>query len=424
VCVGNSRLLFAAACAFAGPLLRPAGIDSGGFHFRGDSSSGKTTALRVAASINGAPGYMQRWRTTDNALELTAAQHCDALLVLDELGQVDGKVAGECAYMLANESSKGRATRGAALRARLTWRLLFLSAGELGLSDHMAEAMKRARVGQEVRMVDLLADAGTGMGLFEELHGREGGAALATELSRATAAVYGAPGHAWLQWLAAYHTGLGKRLRERMDALRAAWVPEGASGQVARVAARFAIVAVAGELATEAGLTGWPVGEAEQGVRRCFESWLAQRGGTGNAEVRQMLRQVKRFIEVHGSGRFTSWYRAADDHSPKTLNRAGFWRRLGGDGKPVNTSARHSVDLDDPQYLDMADDCTQEYFVLAEVFRTEVCQGFNHEAVCRVLLEHDALRVEPGRLMVNVRPPGLGQTRCYHIKPALMALDV
>ena len=68
LCVGNSRLVFAVSCAFAGPLLRPGGMESGGFHLRGDSSSGKTTALRLAASVYGGPSYMQRWRTTDNAL--------------------------------------------------------------------------------------------------------------------------------------------------------------------------------------------------------------------------------------------------------------------------------------------------------------------------------------------------------------------
>jgi len=55
LCAGNSRLVFAVACAFAGPLLRPAGVESGGFHLRGDSSSGKTTALKVAASVWGGP---------------------------------------------------------------------------------------------------------------------------------------------------------------------------------------------------------------------------------------------------------------------------------------------------------------------------------------------------------------------------------
>lgn len=61
LCAGTSRLVFAVACAFAGPLLRPAGMESGGFHLRGDSSCSKTTALRLAASVYGGQNYMQRW---------------------------------------------------------------------------------------------------------------------------------------------------------------------------------------------------------------------------------------------------------------------------------------------------------------------------------------------------------------------------
>jgi putative DNA primase/helicase len=47
---GNTRLVFALSTAFTGPLLELAGEDSGGLHFVGASSCGKTTALRVAAS--------------------------------------------------------------------------------------------------------------------------------------------------------------------------------------------------------------------------------------------------------------------------------------------------------------------------------------------------------------------------------------
>jgi putative DNA primase/helicase len=118
--------------------------------------------LKLAASVYGGTSYLQRWRSTDNALEATAAQHSDCLLILDELAQIDPKTAGECAYMLANEQGKARATRTGTPRARQAWRLLFLSAGELGLSDHMAEGMKRTRTGQEVRMADIPADAGPG----------------------------------------------------------------------------------------------------------------------------------------------------------------------------------------------------------------------------------------------------------------------
>ena len=433
LCAGNSRLVFAVACAFAGPLLRPASMESGGFHLRGDSSSGKTTALRLAASVNGGPSYMQRWRTTDNALEAIAAQHCDALLILDELAQVDGKVAGECAYMLANEQSKARATRGGAPRARLSWRLLFLSAGELGLADHMAEGMKRARTGQEVRMADIPADAGAGMGTFENIHGHASPAAFATHLSREVQACYGGPGLAFIEWACTHWATLPRRLREGVQALTAQWVPSDASGQVQRVAARFALVAMAGELATEAGLTGWDASESEWAARACFDAWLAARGGAGNGEVRQMLRQVRRFLEAHGAGRFAWWHRTADDHAPNTLQRAGFRRYVGEDGEPVKAVDGKAAPGTPKKDAELYDELTvqeragwrTEYFILPEVFRSEVCQGFDYQAVCRVLLEHGVLIPGTGRAYdCRQRIPGHGLAYCYRIAPALFELDM
>lgn len=69
LCVGNSRLSFALCAAFAGPLLRPAGLEGGGFSFEGGSSSGKTTALQIAASVWGGHEHVRSWRATDNGLE-------------------------------------------------------------------------------------------------------------------------------------------------------------------------------------------------------------------------------------------------------------------------------------------------------------------------------------------------------------------
>ena len=426
LCAGNSRLVFAVACAFAGPLLRPAGMESGGFHLRGDSSSGKTTALRLAASVYGGPSYMQRWRTTDNALEAIAAQHCDSLLILDELAQVEGKVAGECAYMLANEQSKARATRNGAPRARLSWRLLFLSAGELGLADHMAEGMKRTRTGQEVRMADIPADAGAGLGAFESLHDFANGAAFASHLTRAAQACHGAPGRAFLEWVCERSSTIAKRVRTDAATLARQWVPQGASGQVERVAARFALVGVAGELATEAGLTGWPEGESTKGVQACFVAWLSARGGAGNGEVTAMLRQVRSFLESHGEGRFTWWHRGADDHNAKTLQRAGYRRMVGSDGKPIKSNADHQREYGERMHATDGEGVSVDYFILPETFRNEVCKGFDYQAVCRVLLEHGCLRPAYGRSFdCKQRLPGYDRGAwCYHVTGELFGLEL
>lgn len=426
-CVGNSRLVFAVACAFAGPLMRPGGMESGGFHFRGDSSSGKTTALKLAASVWGGSNYLQRWRSTDNALEATAAQHSDGLLILDELAQVEPKVAGECAYMLANEQGKARASRTGTPRARQAWRLLFLSAGELGLADHMAEGQKRARTGQEVRMVDIPADAGQGMGAFENLHDKGSGAEFSRYLTGQAASVYGAAGRAWLEWLTGNADTLKSSIRSAAAELVNEMVPHNSSGQVERVGARFALVGAAGEMATAAGLTGWPQGESERAALACFNAWLAARGGNGNGEVVAMLRQVRRFLEAHGEGRFTYWHRSTDDHSGKTLHRVGFRRFVTKDGQSIKSNSDFQSEFGDVKSIpsSLADDVSVEYFVFPEKFRSEICEGFDYQAVCRVLLEHGCLAPDKGRSFdCRVRLPGIGLASCYRITPAIFGLDV
>lgn len=116
--MGNSRLVFAIASSFAPSIARLAGEDSGGFHFRGASSSGKSTALNMAASVWGKPNsYIRLWRATANGLEGLAAMHNDGLLILDELSQLDPREAGEAAYLLANGQGKNRASKLGTIKA-------------------------------------------------------------------------------------------------------------------------------------------------------------------------------------------------------------------------------------------------------------------------------------------------------------------
>ena len=164
-----------------------------------------------------------------------------ALLCLDELAQLDAKVAGESAYMLANGQGKSRAGRTGAARPRLTWRLLFLSAGEIGLAEHMAEANKRTRAGQELRMIDLPADAGAASrASSRNCTTHDSGGAMAQHLTRATELTFGTAGRAWLEYLTANTEGLTRTLRERMDKAEAHWCPRLRQGQVQRVGRRFA----------------------------------------------------------------------------------------------------------------------------------------------------------------------------------------
>jgi putative DNA primase/helicase len=418
----NSRLVFALCCAFAGPMLRLVGMESGGFHLRGTSSMGKTTALKVAASVWGRPTFMQRWRTTDNALEATAVQHCDCTLILDEFGQLDPRVAGECAYMLANDQEKGRNTRGGFNRKRRTWRLLFLSSGEVSLADHMAEAGKRTQAGMEVRMVDVPLDAGAGMGGLEERHGRETAAELADDVTGAAARCYGTAGRAWLEWACEHHAELPARLQALTDRYRAELVPEAAAEQVRRIGSRFSLVAAAGELATEAGLTGWPAGHAAWAVGRCFKAWLGARGHLDNGEEAAMLRQVRAWIEKNGDALLTWTHRAMDDHKASTPLRAGFKRLVDEQGKPLKIDA--AVDFIDRRSTPESSErlsALVEYLLLPEAFRREVCKGFDAGNVARLLKARGHLVHEADRLTVKQRLPGMGKVPCYHLRPSILA---
>jgi putative DNA primase/helicase len=407
LCGGNSRLLFAVSVCFASPLLFLIGAESGGFHFRSNSSDGKTTALRVAASVCGGADFMQRWRATSNGLEALASAHCDAPLLLDELAQMDPREAGETCYMLANGSGKSRAGRTGGARDRASWRLLFLSCGEIGLSEHLGEIGKTPRAGQELRLAEIPADAGAGLGVFENLHDYATGSEFAKALDRAARRHYGTAFHAFVSKLASNQEAVPDLVREAQRKFEAHCLNDAAHGQARRVAGRFALVGAAGELATKWGITGWQPGEALQAARTCFDAWLSRRGGQGNQEEKAMLRQVREFIRRKGESAFTDWDRPANDtdkHAPGKPDRAGY--RRGCQDAEGNES--------------------QEYFLFNEAWRGVVCKGYDAAAVGRLLVAKGYCRKgsETDRpWLVRESLPTEGRARVVHILPALFESD-
>ncbi|SPK72657.1 Inner membrane (modular protein) [Cupriavidus taiwanensis] len=395
---GNSRLVFALSVAFAGALAEVVHEDSGGFHLRGGSSSGKSTALEAATSVWGPPArYVRMWRATANGLEGLAALHNDGVLILDELAQIDPREAGDAAYLLANGQGKVRATRTGTARQAAHWRLLFLSAGEVSLSTLMSRVGQKTNAGQEIRLADFKADAGAGMGAFETIHGHATSGQLSVAIKAAAARYHGTVGIAWLRRIVQDRGGrLDDFLGHGMAQFVAAVLPAGAGGQVQRVARRFALVAVAGELATRYGLTGWQQGDAVQAAKTCFAAWLESFGGAGNREERAMLEQVRAFFEAHGASRFEDIPATTDR---RIVDRAGFVRI-----KP---------------------DGTKEYLVLPEAFRREVCQGFDPKAVAAVLISVGWLK--PGGDGKTTQKPRLtgmgGPTRCYVVTPLMWEGD-
>ncbi|MBI2379214.1 MAG: DUF927 domain-containing protein [Gammaproteobacteria bacterium] len=376
LCRGNPRLIFGVSMAFAAPLLELVGMKSGGFHFYGASKDGKSTISIMAASVYGPESFMQSWKNTGAKLERTAADYSDLLLALDEIGECDSHSIGDTVYMLGNGRGKGRATEAKIAE----WRLLFLSNGEKTLAQHMAEAGKTIKAGMDARLLAMPSDAGKGYGVFDELHGFPGNHELCKLINTSLVPQYhGTAGPAFLAEVIARRQELPRKLVNGCRNFAEMELGETAGGQARHAAQYFGLVAGAGELATEWGLTGWEAGEAITAARVCFRAWLDARGGAGNMEDKAMQEQVRLFFQLHGGSRFTEWDRAGDSHAPATVNRAGWKREEAERG--------------------------QVFYVLQDVFKTEVCKGLDPKAVRAWLRSIGALVVHMDKENPNGRDP-------------------
>lgn len=312
---GNPLLQLGVGTALAGPLLAPLNIHTGGgFHLLWDSSNGKTTVVLCAASVWGHGAHFTlKWNATANGLEGIAALRNDGLLALDELGQADPRYVGDVVYSVADGTGKQRAGRSSAARRVRRWRVMLLSSGEVTLETKMSEAGKRTRAGQDVRLVTV--SAGRRFGAWDDLRGQPSGAALSDALKRASVTDYGHAGPEFVRRLIA--SGDMGNLPAMLEALRGRF--PATPGQSARVAERFAIVALALELATGMGLLPLTTGEGTASMVGLFEGWQAARG-EGPSEDRQILKALADFIDRHGGSRFQS----VEAGAVEVRDRAGY----------------------------------------------------------------------------------------------------
>jgi uncharacterized protein (DUF927 family) len=318
---------------------------------------------------------MKTWRNTANALEGTALAHNDGLLALDELSQINPKDLDTVAYMLGNGQKKGRATITGNSKPVSTWRLLYLSNGEESLAGMLAKAGIKTNTGQEMRFIDIEADAGCGFGCFDTLH-ELNGAALSNTIKGNAGRYYGTAGIAWLNLLVNIRESAD--FRASIEAFKRDALPPTATSQHGRVCDYFGLVATAGELATEQGLTGWQSGEVWQACKRLFAEWM-ESFGHDNKESSNIIAHVRGFIEAHGASRFES---INSDGTERIINRVGF--------------VRHK-------------DNGLEYLILPEAFKRELCGGYDVKTVTNALIEAGILiKGNDGRPKQKARITALG----------------
>ncbi|POZ52985.1 DUF927 domain-containing protein [Methylovulum psychrotolerans] len=314
LCEGNPVLMVSVCVSLSGALLAKVRRESGGVHWVGDSSIGKTTSLCVGASVWGGDDFRRTWRATSNGLESVAALLSDTCLCLDEINEADPREVGAIIYSLGNGMGKTRATRIGSARAVHRWRLSLLSTGERSITAMMQEGGKQAKAGQLVRLLNI--PAARQFGVLDTLHGFVDGRGLADHLKAECAKHYG---HAGIKFIEHIIRQGGADFGATLAGIEAQFTH--GDPQAARAASRFALYAMAGELAVEAGIVPWATGAALEACKVMFTGWQTMRG-TGATEHKQILQNVAAYILKHGDTKFTD--KNNKDDKPKT-DRAGWY---------------------------------------------------------------------------------------------------
>jgi putative DNA primase/helicase len=288
-------------------------------------------------------------------------------------------------------------------------------------------------VGQIQRILDVPADAGKGFGVYENLHGFAGGAELSDALKENASQYYGSAGAAFVEALIGYRgkwSELGLRLKEATDRLLSSCQLKGAQGQILRAAGHFGVIALAGELATKLGVTGWASGEAERAVTVCFKAWLSKRGRGRALEDELIKAQIRRFVQEQDAcfpeitRKRKSTTESSSDTEREELehediepaetegelqdNESKFIMKDGN--RLVLRKAGYSKISPDGKY----------WLVFPGFFRKELCKGFTVEKVEQVLFAAGWLkRDKAGKTCPRLYIPG-GNQRMYLLTPKVL----
>lgn len=319
LCVGNIPLMVSVCAALAGPLLKHVDRQQGGgIHWVGDSSSGKSTAVEIAASVWGSPDFIRSWSATANGLEGVAATRNDTCLILDEIDEASPHEIGKITYMLANGQGKQRAGKVGNARKVQRWRLITISTGERTINGIMNEIGKRPNAGQLVRLLSVPVTFEHGA--FSNLHHFENGRALSDRLKMMRLKHYGHIGPAFIQRLIEDKRDFAALYSQAVQS----FAKRASSNLEKRAAAVFALLGLAGEIGIEYGLLPWDPGCSLEGSLKAYLRWQAYLGPSHN-EDSQILQAISDFIAKHGDSRFSELH---DRYETTIHNRAGWYKNM------------------------------------------------------------------------------------------------
>lgn len=157
---GCEHWTLGACAAFVGPILSITGLDTCGLNLSGLSSSGKSTAQRLAVSAWSTPdirrpGLAYSAKSTVNAMEGLASRANGTVFSLDEMAHVSGSEVAKMIYTLAGGVGKRRMTADAAMRESYTWATFALLSSECSLEEKVKGDKGEWVAGMAARFADV-----------------------------------------------------------------------------------------------------------------------------------------------------------------------------------------------------------------------------------------------------------------------------
>lgn len=388
-------LIFCLCVSFAGPLLKAAGLEGGGFHLYGRSSHGKTTAAQLSASVWGCGSdpseaaklaYVRKWNTTHNGLEALAASHNDGILILDEAGTCNAKDFGKVIYDVTGGQGKVSLDADRGIRESRSWHILLLSTGEISAQQKIEEEGKTARAGQILRLMDIPIQGG----VFDLDH-RRTASQLAMEIKKECSNYYGTAGPAFIKLIINRFKNFGLLKRFIKDAFETANSEleiKGLEPEQARALQRLALVKVAGDLAVELGILPFEKEDIKNAIIHIRNTWL--KGQDSQSYSARGINVVKEFIVRHQS-RFED---SSNSESSQIRDLIGYF------------------DKDENIYLFTTDG-----------FK-EACKGLNYKEILEDLRKKGLLRINEGhRFTYKKQISGIGRFRFYAIDSSILEYE-
>jgi len=298
--------IFAAMAALATILQGLSDVESGGIHLYGDSSSGKTTALQVFASIFGSgadpsispkKSSIGRFNATANGIEAKCVEHSKIGLAIDELGSLLVKNFGALIYDMAGGQGKAVMNRKRDPVEPKTWELIFLSTGEQSIEDKLITNGEKLKAGMSVRIAD------TPMAEIDRYNGcdvsEEESRKLVESLKVMCSKYHGTLGPAFIQYIIDKYTDLDDakdavaKLIAQEKSFLAASIPS-KSNVAMRGVTRFALILAAGKLLVQSQLVDLTNDEVESAVQAVLDAWIK---GTNSISIEERgLESVRQYI--------------------------------------------------------------------------------------------------------------------------------